>query len=290
MYQYRIRNIDFGIVERARQDISLDKRISALKISLANGRSLVDVTIDSEGKVEGTNAGLLYMPPSATTTPPQGLIRIEMDSELMSGALLEVEYTITARNNSELDYVCEKFYKFGTHGEENELVTITPSAVVDYLDPDWSFEANENTGWESIKPNDNKIVLAQEVTDSEEITNREILYTANLANPIAPTNTADTTLKVSKLLTSSQDIELDNEIEINKVSKPGGSDITTTPGDYVPGSGPKVDRDDGMAERVIITPNTGENLNFVLPITIVISAFVIIVAGVIFIKKKVLNK
>ena len=290
MYQYRIRNIDFGIVERARQDISLDKRISALKISLANGRSLVDVTIDSDGKVEGTNAGLLYMPPSNTTDPKQGLVRIEMDSELMSGALLEVEYTITARNNSELDYVCEEFYKFGTHREENELVTITPSAVVDYLDPDWSFEANENTGWESIKPNDNKIVLAQQVTDSEEITNRELLYTQNLARPITPNNSVNTTLKVSKLLTSSQDIELDNEIEINKINKSGGADITTIPGDYVPGSGPKFDRDDGMAERVIITPNTGENLNFVLPITIVISAFVIIVAGVIFIKKKVLNK
>ena len=97
-------------------------------------------------------------------------------------------------------------------------------------------------------------------------------------------------LNVSKLLTSSQDIELDNETEIIKVDKTGGSDLTTTPGDYVPGTGPQVERDDDMAERVLITPNTGANMNFILPISIVISAFVIIGVGVIFIKKKVLNK
>ena len=292
-YEYRIYNVDFGIVERARQDISLSKRVKTMKVTLANGRVLVDLTVNEDGSLEGTNSSVMYIPGSPTTEPPQGIVRLEMDSELMSGATLEVGYEFVATNNSELDYLSENgnYYKYGI--QEGELVTITPTAIIDYLDTDWAFEANENEGWEAIDLNDSRIDLAQTVRESTEKNNRQILYTENLATPltpIEPNNKATTMLNVSKLLTSSQDIELDNETEIIKVDKTGGSDLTTTPGDYVPGTGPQVERDDDMAERVLITPNTGANMNFILPISIVISAFVIIGVGVIFIKKKVLNK
>ena len=45
-----------------------------------------------------------------------------------------------------------------------------------------------------------------------------------------------------------------------------------------------------MAETVIVTPNTGENLNYIIPLVVTITAFVILGTGIIFIKKKVLNK
>ena len=45
-----------------------------------------------------------------------------------------------------------------------------------------------------------------------------------------------------------------------------------------------------MAEIVIITPNTGENLNYILPITIGIIACIIIGVGIFYIKKKVLKR
>ena len=287
-YEYRIHNVDFGIVERARQDISLSKRVKTMKVTLANGRVLVDLEVKEDGSLEGTNSSVMYIPGSPSTEPKQGIVRLEMDSELMSGALLEVGYEFTATNNSELDYVGEKYYKYGE--KDGPVVTITPTAIIDYLDRDWGFEANKNEGWEAIDLTDPRIDLAQPVRESTEMNNRQILYTENLATPIEPTKSNTTVLNVSKLLTSSQDIELDNETEIIKVEKTGGSDLTTTLGNYEPGAGPQVERDDDMAERVIITPNTGANLNFILPISIVISAFVIIGVGAIFIKKKVLNK
>lgn len=303
---YRISNVDFGIIERARQDIGLTKRVTAMKVTLANGRTLVDLIVNEDGTLSGTTSNVMYLPGS--TSVPQGIIRLEMDDELMGGASLEIQYTITATNNSELDYVDEDFYKFGIIPDNNEgIVTITPSGIVDYLDVDWEFEANKNPDWVSITDvNDERLDLAQTVKESEEITNRKIIYTDTLAGhdlePIRPNNSATVQLNVSKVMTSSEDIELDNETEIVEVNKTGGGylynppttqsgpDVPATPGNYIPGTGPQVEYDDDMAERVIITSNTGENLNFILPISIVLSAFVIIGVGVIFIKKKVLNK
>ena len=303
---YRISNVDFGIIERARQDIGLTKRVTAMKVTLANGRTLVDLIVNEDGTLSGTTSNVMYLPGS--TSVPQGIIRLEMDDELMGGASLEIQYTITATNNSELDYVDEDFYKFGIIPDNNEgIVTITPSGIVDYLDVDWEFEANKNPDWASITDvNDERLDLAQTVKESEEITNRKIIYTDTLAGhdlePIPPNNSATVQLNVSKVMTSSEDIELDNETEIVEVNKTGGGylynppttqsgpDVPATPGNYIPGTGPQVEYDDDMAERVIITSNTGANMNFILPISIVISAFVIIGVGVIFIKKKVLNK
>ena len=288
-YTYRIYNLDFGIVERARQDISLNKRVKTMKVTLANGQTLVDLEVTEDGKLEGQTSNVTYLPPSSNSTPSNGFIRLEMDSELIEGSRLEVGYEIRADNNSELDYLSENYYKYGII--EGDVVTITPSAIIDYLDEDWDFNAENNPDWEAIQKDDDRIDLAEDVTNSSTIDETKILYTEALsAYNLKPTENATVMLNVSKLLTSSEDINLGNETEIVKVDKPGGSDLTTTPGNYVPGTGPNVERDDDMAELVIITPNTGENLNYIIPLVVIITACVIIGTGVIFIKKKVLNK
>ena len=46
--RFTIRNIDFGIVERPKQQLDLTKRISAYKIILANGQVLADVKISED--------------------------------------------------------------------------------------------------------------------------------------------------------------------------------------------------------------------------------------------------
>lgn len=288
-YVYRIENIDFGIVERARQDISLNKRVSTMKLTLANGQPLVDLQITEDGRLEGQTGNVIYLPPSPSSIPTNGMVRLELDSELIQGSRLEIGYEIKATNNSELDYMSENYYKYGII--EGDVVIITPSTIIDYLDSDWDFDAKNNLDWEAIQKDDSRIKLAEEVINSTSIDNAKLLYTESLATyNLQPTESATVMLNVSKLLTSSEDIELDNETEIVKVNKSGGSDITSTPGNYVPGTGPAVERDDDMAEVVIVTPNTGENLNYIIPLAVTITAFVIIGVGIIFIKKKVLNK
>jgi len=92
-------------------------------------------------------------------------------------------------------------------------------------------------------------------------------------------------LNVSKTLAVTDEISLNNETEVIEVSKTGGSKIKSTPGNYVPGTG-KTEVDDNMAETVIVTPATGENLNYIMPILIGTMALIILGAGVVIIKKK----
>ena len=290
-YTYVIKNIDFGIVERARQNIELEKRVKSMKVTLANGQTLVNVTIDADGKIEGEKSSLTYLAPSPSNA--NGTVRLEMDSELIQGSKLEVTYEIKAVNRSELDYISEDFYKYGE--VKGSVVTIRPSKVIDYLDSDWDFNSDNNSGWIYVNATDgdlerNNIKLKYDINNTESIKDRKILYTTKFEKDLKPTEEDKVELNTSKILTSSGDIELDNESEIIEITKTGGgTPKDSTPGNYVPGKGP-YESDDSRSEKIIITPNTGENHNYILPIAVIMSAFIILGSGIVFIKKKVLNK
>ena len=287
--KFTIRNVDFGIVERARQALALNKRVKTMKVTLANGTTLVDFEITEDGRLEGQTASVSYLPPSENSTPKNGMVRLEMDNELLQGSTLQVGYEIRADNNSELDYISENYYKYGII--EGNVVTLTPSAIVDYLDADWGFDATNNPDWEIVQKDDSRLALAVEVMDALTTKNVTILYTEALAGyDLRPTESATVMLNATKYLNASEDIELENETEIVKVEKPGGAHLTFTPGNYVPGTGPAVECDDDMAELVLITPNTGGNYNYIIPIGIIAMACIIVGVGVVMIKKKVLHK
>ena len=288
-YVYRIQNVDFGIVERARQDISLTKRVKTFRASLANGQLIGDITIDENGNITGETNYITYIGPSETNNPQNGFIRLELDNELIQGTTIEVGYEMKATNNSELDYLSENYYKYGI--VEGDVVTITPTGVIDYLDKEWAFDKENNEAWEVLQKDDLNGLVAEVVYNDENssINDKVILYTNELAKPLEPTATNSVMLNVSKIITTGDDIELGNETEIVEIDKNGGSDITSTPGNYIPGLGHQ-ENDDGMAETVIVIPSTGQNLNFITPIAIGLVALVVLAGGVILIKKKVLKK
>ena len=288
-YEYSIRNVDFGIVERARQKIELSKRVGSVKVTLANGQVVVDTTIDEDGNVNGQSNYVIYMGPSERAMPRNGYVRIELDNELIQGATLEVGYVITTENLSELDYLSENFYKYGI--VEGEVVTITPSAIIDYLDNRWAFESEKNPDWQVKTKEDLPGLVAEVVYNNENstINDKTILYTESLKqNALKPTESASVNLNVSKLLTTSDDLSFDNETEITTLDKTGGSKPEGTPGNYIPGTG-KTEPDDSTAETVVVTPSTGANLNFILPITVGVIALIVLGVGVVIIKRKTLN-
>jgi len=283
-YTYQIKNIDFGIVERAKQDLDLSKRVSTVKLTLANGQVITNITIDEEGNIVGENNHLTYMGPNSIGN---GFVKIELDNELIQGAVLEVTYEIKANNSSELDYLSENFYKYGI--VEGNVVTIKPSAIVDYLDNSWAFESSKNTQWEIKNLNEMNDVLTEEVINSESIKNKMILYTEFLSNKdLKPGESESIAVNVSKMLTTTEDVEINNEAEIAKVDKTGGSSLQSTPGNYIPGEG-STESDDAVAETVIITPPTGEDRNYMTLILIGTTTLAILAAGVVIIKKKVMK-
>ena len=288
-YIYEIKNVDFGIVERARQELELQKRVETFKVTLANGQVVTDVTIDENGKITGEKSHMTYMGPSDKIYPKNGFIKVELDNELIQGALVEVGYKFTAKNNSELDYKSEQFYKYGI--VDGKVITMTPAEVIDYLDNSWAFEQEKNTGWEVKQIEEIKDIVSAEVFKNEGTTVREktILYTNKLATPIEPGKTNSITLNVSKKLTTTDEISLGNETEITKIERPGGSVPNETPGNYIPGKG-KTEVDDSIAETVIVTPSTGNNKSIIIPISIGVVALVILATGVVLIRKKALGE
>ena len=209
--------------------------------------------------------------------------------------MLEVTYGIKATNNSELDYANEEFYKYGVV-PNTDPVSITNVKIVDYLDKDWSVESANTQGWKIISEEDKEFTdnVSKEVSESQEIKDRTILTTEIIGNnkTLKPGESETVELETIKTLTTanSQDIELDNDAEIIEIKKTGGGKVKDiTPGNYVPEKGP-YELDDDKAETVIITPNTGDNFNYILPISIAIGALAIIAVGIVVIKKKAIGK
>lgn len=284
---FKIENIDFGIVERARQDLALRKRVNTFKVTLANGQVIADMTIDEKGNITGERNHVTYMGPSSSTG--NGFVKLELDNELIQGATVEVEYEIKVTNNSELDYVSEDFYKYGI--KSGNEVTITPTSIIDYLDKNWGFEAEKNKEWTVKSLDEIKNIVAKEVYENEDstIADKTILYTDSLkGQQLKPTESATVNLNVSKVLSNSDEISLDNESEITELTKDGGSRLISTPGNYIPGQEETKESDESIAETVIVTPSTGANLEFIVPIMIGVIALVILGAGVVIIKKKTL--
>ena len=283
---FKIENIDFGIVERARQDLTLRKRVNTFKVTLANGQVIADMTIDEKGIIKGERNHVTYVGPSSSTD--NGFVKLELDNELIQGATVEVEYEIKVTNNSELDYVSEDFYKYGI--KSGNEVTITPTSIIDYLDKNWGFEAEKNKEWTVKSLDEIKNIVAKEVYENEDstIADKTILYTESLKDEkLKPTESAKVNLNVSKVLSNSDEISLDNESEITKLTKNGGPRPSPTPGNHVPGQDPK-EPDESTSETVIVTPSTGANLEFIVPVMVGVIALVILGAGVVIIKKKTL--
>lgn len=291
-YVYKVENVDFGIVERARQDLAISKRIKTLKATLANGQVITDLTIEEDEKgnrtVTGNRNNVTYMKPDANMPSGNGFVRLELDNELIQGTILEVGYEIKAINQSEIDYLSQNFYQYGI--VEGDIITIEPSGIIDYLDSNWSFDSEKYPQWQVKTFDEAKDLVDNIVYEHEDSTmkDKKILYTESLKEQkLKPTESTTTGLTVSRILTTSDEISLNNETELVELNKNGGAKPESVPGNYVPGTGPS-ETDDGMAETTIVTPATGGNQNYLLPIMIGVTAFVILGAGIIIIKKRVI--
>ena len=292
---YEVKNINFGIIERPRQRVTMDKVLTKLTLTLANGQRLLTAQLDENGNLVGNY--LTQMPPNIGPNglaTNNGFAKIELDSELIQGTTVEMEYRLTVTNRSELDYRSPEFYQFGI--KQGEIITITPTRIIDYLDDKSIFMAEDPTNieyrWEALtlkdlKPSGKyKGIVSNEVINSQDIENTQIYVTDYMeyhGKKLAPADKAlgkaagseSTLMKVSKVLSSQDDANFDNQAEIILIDKPGGAKTTNTPGNYIPNK-TNQETDDSTTQEIIIAPSTGANRNVVLPITILIILLVLL--------------
>lgn len=290
---FNVGNVNFGIVERPKQRLQLSKEISGYKIKLANGQILVDATI-KDGKITGTKPYTTYLPNTTNQNTPKsqiGLLRTEMDNELIEGATLEITYTITAKNVGELDYTNKDYYLFGNK-DENYIVKTSVAQLLDYVDGRVQI-VDESKNWNDVSSDQdyaNKWFISKK-DDSEYMNSIKPYVTTILKEAIKPTEQRSVTLQTSKLLTSSDDNLFNNQSEITEVKK-----VTHDGSDGRSGTPVKMTWDNlthfntANSEQITIIPSTGKNKNYVIPTIITITAIVILGVGVFFIKKFVIDK
>ena len=152
--------VDFGIIERPRQQVDVSKRVSKVRIKDEQGVDIAEARVvqNSDGtfKLEGEiTKAITYQGPSDQYEPKTGFIRIQRDPEIIQGATLQLEYIISVKNNSEVDYATEEYYKYGTN--KTNIVKIIPEGVYDYLDKELSLDSqNDNSKWEITETISNK--------------------------------------------------------------------------------------------------------------------------------------
>ncbi len=303
-YKNELKNIDFGIARRAKQQLSLEKYVKEAKVVLADGNVLIDAKINSEGQLEDTVKYVSYAPKVAGGS--QGQLKIEIDSELIQSATLEITYGFKIKNTSEIDYATEDYYYYGNgHGESN-IITLTPKELIDYADNNLSTTDAEN--WSIIDGINNKNAMTRgenrklEDTDTMRTylnsVNRILLYTVpeneqKALKPIGDDSetTFDVELKATKLLANNSDETfMENNAEIIEVGKTGGSILVTTPGNYIPGNTATYEADSSTSESLVILPPTGLSTNTIAWIMLALSSLGILTTGIILIKKYVLKK
>ena len=344
-YVYPIQNVDFGIIERPRQNYEFTKNIDRIKLTLENGQILIDSKVDP-------NDPSKLIPEAISTTAqppvdipkdkeylsgyPNGYVKIEMDNEIIHGAKLDIWYKYVFTNTGEVDYVDEGFYKYGTKATpgRDKALEINASNITDYLDRELVVDEEEseyiNNKWTKKEKTalESQDVVTDSVLGNAEVAERRILQTDKLNhdndglatvrtdklnwNGLAavrtgqPKESATIELLVTKTLQTinNEDVELDNDAEIVTLTKNGGGipvltkpidptvEETITPGNYEPKTAytKRTEPDDDRSQTIIITPNTGGNLGFIIPVLIGIGALAIITVGTIVIKKKVLRK
>ncbi len=308
-FKNNIRSIDFGIVERARQVLELDKYIKTVRVILSNGNVLVNAQLDENGNLLNSPSYVTALPSSAANN---GQVKLEIDQEVTQGATLETEYGLKVTNTSELDYATKDFYMYGNiPATTDKIVKLRASTIIDYLDNSITTNMEDNGAWDIIDKQDwkddgkvetdtnrnyNEMLLSKGIeetfNETERILTTEDLDSDSLSPLETETKSADVGVIGYRLLSSTVDeVYFENYSEIIKVSKEnGGSIVVTTPGNYVPTVETTYEEDDATSQSVTLVPPTGLETDYIAYTLLTLSSLGILVSGIILIKKYVLRR
>ena len=317
---YQITNVDLGLEERPKAQLVIEKEVSNVKLTLADGSILFDASKsannvlwrDHKGYDLGYKGNLLNEAKFGSienirknNASSFGLIQLSMDEELMHGATIKVDYAVTIKNVGEVDYKDNKFYYTGEKSDTAKVVTTTANKVIDYVANNLQFYAKDNSNWKVITTNEikNNGLVNDKLEGSIEQYNT-IIVTEDLAKDLVPElykekvdKNAQTSVSVPLVLTQlitaendGDDLTYRNIAEIVQTSNTVGRRMEySVVGNQDPLKEPQ-ELDTSKAEVIKILPPFGGIAMYVLISVVALAGVAIIVTGVIFIKKKVLRK
>lgn len=328
---YTLNCVDFGLTERPKAQLTLDKKVSNVKITLANGNIAFDASqtvpnliwvsgkpYDLSSKMDKNKYEEYYeeskqdanynrysyrteidkLIASLYQSGQNGLIQPILDAELMHGATIQIAYELTVTNAGETDYTGQDFYYKATGASEENKVTTTANLVLDYVANNLQYREADNEGWKVVTENDltnndNAKVNDRLVNNSltEQIGSyNTILQTDQLSSNLKPGEEVSKQLILTQLITSSDsqdDKTYENIAEIVQTSNTAGRRMAySVVGNQDPTQTPS-EVDSSRAEKVTVLPPFGQAY---LYYGIGILVGILLIAGIVVIKKKVMKK
>lgn len=321
---YKIQNLNLGLEERPKAQLSINKEVTNVKLTLADGSTLFDATDKAmnvlwrhhkEHDFKYYNEDLMLKDDPMVAVrgnnlydAQYGLIQMSMDEELMHGATIKISYKITVTNKGEVDYKDNMFYYTGIVSDPSAVVKTKADQVIDYVANNLQFYAVDNNSWSVIDEQtllangeETKTLVNNKLTN--EVKKYNTIITTNENSNIAKTElvpekydktkaTVSDELVLTQLITSeneTDDLTYRNVVEIVKTSNDVGRRMAySVVGNQNPnGNITEVDAD--RAEIVKILPPFGNAGMPYIIAGITLLASVILITGIIFIKKKVLK-
>ena len=245
---------------------------------------------------------------------------IEIKYELKVRNTSESDYSNVGYYNYGEEYYKNNVDESITEEEKrNDIIRFTQLEILDYLDENAQYdvfsEENSKYGWVNIDfenfdhiSEEVKTVLRTKQYNSKKIENYQTYLTQYCKEDngivLLPVFYIDSqkvdgsgdfvalNIETGQPVSSAIGANYQNQAEVVLIVKTGGGRVTSTPGNYVPVKNSKEtpDTDDTTSEQIVVIPSTGENKNYVLPISLIIIAFVTLGVGIYAIKVKVLGK
>lgn len=319
---YVIDNVDLGLEERPKAQVIMNKEVTNVKLTLADGSILFDANNPSiltpnvvwdahKGYETGYKNNLLDSNKFASlenirkqNADKFGFIQLNMDEELMHGATIKISYKMTVQNVGEVDYIDNQYYYTGVKSPNAQVVKTKVEKVIDYVANNLQFYAKDNINWDVIKQEEllSQGLVNEKLKDQVAKYNT-VIVTDDFAAELVPAlykevnkNAQDSIsvpLVLTQLITTENeedDLQYRNIVEIAEISNTAGRrQEYSVVGNQDPTVEPQ-ELDTDIAEVVKILPPFGNTTMYVIIAIITIAAAGIITTGAIFIKKKVLTK
>ena len=134
---YKVQNVDFGIIERPRTKIVLEKYVSHVKLNATDGTTIFDTNQQTSNLTWVKNN---YDRESGNFLS-EGRVIGTVDENILYGSTLNVRYTLILRNYSELDYNDQSYYYTGRVSDINSENTIKTTAIIEYVPNSLQYDA-----------------------------------------------------------------------------------------------------------------------------------------------------
>ena len=180
--EYKITDVDLGLVERARSQLKMNKQIANFKVTLESGDVLFNATktvnnlyyAEHQGhyviyyrdqNAWNSNSGNLaqtQLPPrlyrlagtivSSNSTETPELLQAYIDDELLEGARIQITYAYRVENVGEIDYLDKQFYYTGktNNTSASNISRTSADTIVDYVTNEIKYakDYNANNNWD----------------------------------------------------------------------------------------------------------------------------------------------